>query len=320
MKALRYVWLVVLAVAGVGLSHAQYPLKPVRWIVAFPPGGGSDTLARILSPKFSEALGQTIVIDNRPGAGANIGAEIASKAAPDGYTMLMGNIAHAINMSLYAKPGYDVVRDFITVNTLTSTPNVVVVHPSVPVKTLKDLIALAKEKPGQLNMASSGAGSSPHLAGELFNSLAGTRMNHIPYKGGGPAMAALVAGETAVGFATMPSAIGHIKAAKLRALAVTTPKRSPTTPDLPTVIEAGLPGYEAVTWYVLFVPAGTPKAIVTRLYSETTTLLAAPEVKQRLDATGFEAIGSTPEQAAAFVRSERDKWTKVVRTANIRVD
>jgi tripartite-type tricarboxylate transporter receptor subunit TctC len=320
MKALRYVWLGVLAVAGVGVSHAQYPVKPVRWIVAFPPGGGSDTLARILAPKFSEALGQTIVIDNRPGAGANIGAEIASKAAPDGYTMLMGNIAHAINMSLYAKPGYDVVRDFIAVNTLTSTANVVVVHPSVPVKTLKDLIALAKEKPGQLNMASSGHGSSPHLAGELFNSLAGTRMNHVPYKGGGPAVAALVAGETAVGFATMPSAIGHIKAGKLRALAVTTPKRSPTTPELPTVIEAGLPGYEAVTWYVLFVPAGTPKAVVTRLYSETTKLLPAPEVKQRLDATGFEAIGSTPEEAAAFVRSERDKWTKVVRTANIKVD
>ncbi len=320
MKALRYVWLVMLAVAGIGLSYAQYPVKPVRWIVAFPPGGGSDTLARILSPKFSEALGQTIVIDNRPGAGANIGAEIASKSAPDGYTMLMGNIAHAINMSLYTKPGYDVVRDFIAVNTLTSTPNVVVVHPSVAVKTLKDLIALAKEKPGQLNMASSGAGSSPHLAGELFNSLAGTRMNHIPYKGGGPAMAALVAGETAVGFATMPSAIGHIKAGKLRPLAVTTPKRSPTMPDLPTVMEAGLPGYEAATWYVLFVPAGTPKAVVQRLYSETTTLLSAPEVKQRLDATGFEAIGSTPEQAAAFVRSERDKWTKVVRTANIKVD
>jgi len=320
MKALRCVWLVVLAFAGVGLSHAQYPVKPVRWIVAFPPGGGSDTLARILSAKLSESLGQTIVIDNRPGAGANIGAEIASKAAPDGYTILMGNIAHAINMSLYAKPGYDVVRDFIAVNTLTSTPNVVVVHPSVQVKTLKDLIALAKQKPGQLNMASSGAGSSPHLAGELFNSLAGIRMNHIPYKGGGPAMAALVAGETAVGFATMPSAVGHIKAGKLRALAVTTPKRSPTTPDLPTVVEAGLPGYEAVTWYVLFVPAGTPKPIVTRLFEESRKLLAAPDVKQRLDSTGFEAIGSTPEQAAAFVRAERDKWTKVVRTANIKVD
>jgi tripartite-type tricarboxylate transporter receptor subunit TctC len=320
MKALRYVWLMVLAVAGISLAHAQYPVKPVRWIVAFPPGGGSDTLARILSPKFAEALGQTVVIDNRPGAGANIGAEIASKAAPDGYTILMGNIAHAINMSLYARPGYDVVRDFIAVNTLTSTANVVVVHPSVPVKTLKDLIALAKEKPGNLNMASSGAGSSPHLAGELFNALAGIRMNHIPYKGGGPAMAALVAGETAVGFATTPSAIGHIKAGKLRALAVTTPKRSPTTPDLPTVIEAGLPGYEAVTWYVLFVPAGTPKPVVTRLYSESVRILEAPDVKQRLDATGFESIGSTPDQAAAFVRTERDKWTKVVRTANIKVD
>jgi len=320
MDALRCIGFALLAVAGIGMSHAQYPAKPIRWVVAFPPGGGSDTLARILSPKFSESLGQTIVIDNRPGAGANIGAEIAAKAAPDGYTMLMGNIAHAINMSLYARPGYDVVRDFTVVNTLTSTPNIVVVHPSVPAKTLKDLIALAKEKPGHLNMGSSGPGSSPHLAGELFNSLAGIRMNHIPYKGGGPAMAALVAGETAVGFATMPSAIGHVKAGKLRPLAVTTPKRSPTTPDLPTVIEAGLPGYEAITWYVLFVPAGTPKDIVTRLYTETTKLLGAPEVKQRLDATGFEAIGTTPEQAAAFVRSERDKWTKVVRAANIKVD
>ena len=320
MDALRCIGFALLAVAGIGMSHAQYPAKPVRWVVAFPPGGGSDTLARILSPKFSESIGQTIVIDNRPGAGANIGAEIAAKAAPDGYTMLIGNIAHAINMSLYARPGYDVVRDFTVVNTLTSTPNVVVVHPSVPVKTLKELIALAKEKPGQLNMGSSGAGSSPHLAGELFNSVAGTRMNHIPYKGGGPAMAALVAGETGVGFATMPSAVGHVKAAKLRALAVTTAKRSPTMPDLPTVVEAGVPGYEASTWYVLFVPAGTPKEIVARLYTETTKLLAAPEVKQRFDATGFEAIGSTPEQAAAFVRSERDKWTKVVRTANIKVD
>ena len=321
MNALRCIGFALLALAEIGVSHAQYPAKPIRWIVAFPPGGGSDTLARILSPKFSEALGQTFVIDNRPGAGANIGAEIASKAAPDGYTLLMGNIAHAINMSLYARPGYDVVRDFIAVNTLASTPNIVVVHPSVPVKTLKDLIALANEKPGQLNMGSSGAGSSAHLAGELFNLLAGTRMNHIPYKGGGPAMAALVSGETAVGFATMPSAIGHVKSGKLRPLAVTTPKRSPTTPDVPTVIEAaGLPGYEAVTWYALLVPAGTPKDIVMRLYPETTKLLAAPEVKQRLDATGFEAIGSTPEQAAAFVRTERDKWTKVVRAANIKVD
>src|SRR5688572_1378225 len=245
MKALRCFGLVVLSVAGIGASYAQYPVKPVRWIVAFPPGGGSDTLARILSPKFSESLGQTIVIDNRPGAGANIGAEIASKAAPDGYTMLMGNIAHTINMSLYAKPGYNVVRDLTTVNMLTTTPNVIVVHPSIPAKSVKDLIALAKSQPGKLNMSSSGAGSSPHLAGELFNNLAGTKMHHIPYKGGGPAMAALVAGEVGVGFATMPSAVNFIKSNKLRALAVTSAKRSPTTPDLPTVSEAGLEGYEA---------------------------------------------------------------------------
>jgi tripartite-type tricarboxylate transporter receptor subunit TctC len=320
MQAVHYGCLVVLAVAAVGAAHAQYPAKPIRWVVPFPPGGGSDTLARIMSPKLGETLGQQIVIDNRPGAGANIGAEIAAKAPPDGYTMLMGNVAHTINMSLYAKPGYEVVRDFAAVNLLASTPNIVVVHPSVPVRSIQQLIALAKARPGELDVASSGAGSSPHLSGVLFNNLAGTRMNHVPYKGGGPAVAALVGGEVSVGFATTPSVISHIKSGKMRGLAVTTAKRSPATPDLPTVSEAGLKGYEAGTWYGLLVPTGTSKEAVTRLHGESMKVLTMPDVKQRLEGAGFEPIGSTPEQFGTYVRSEVEKWTKVVRAAGVRVD
>jgi tripartite-type tricarboxylate transporter receptor subunit TctC len=320
MNAVRCGCLVVLAVAAVGTAQAQYPAKPVRWVVPFPPGGGSDTLARIMSPKFGEVLGQQVVIDNRPGAGANIGAEVAAKAPPDGYTILMGNVAHAINMSLYAKPGYEIVKDFAPVNLLASTPNIVVVHPSLPVRSIQQLVALAKARPGELDVASSGAGSSAHLAGELFNSLAGTRMNHVPYKGGGPAVAALVAGEVSVGFATMPSVISHVKSGKMRGLAVTTAKRSPATPDLPTVSESGLKGYEAGTWYGLLVPVATPKDAITRLHAESMKVIATPEVKQRLDTAGFETIGSTPAEFGSYIRSEVEKWTKVVRTAGVRVD
>jgi tripartite-type tricarboxylate transporter receptor subunit TctC len=320
MQTLGRAFLVLLATLAPVGAHAQYPAKPVRWVVPFPPGGGSDALARIAAPKLAETLGQQIVIDNRPGAGANIGAELAAKAPPDGYTMLMGNVAHAINMSLYAKPGYDIVKDFAAINLLASTPNIVVVHPSLPVRSIRDLIALAKAHPGELDLASSGAGSSAHLAGELFNSLAGTRMNHVPYKGGGPAVAALVSGEVSVGFATMPSVINHVKSGRMRALAVTTAKRSPATPDLPTVSEAGLTGYEAGTWYGLLVPVATPKEIAARLHADSMKVLRAPDVTRRLDAAGFEPIGSTPEQFGAYIRSEVEKWTKVVRAAGVRVE
>lgn len=320
MNAVRYGCLAVLAVAAVGTAHAQYPAKPIRMVVAFPPGGGSDTLARIVGAKLSETLTQPVVIENRPGAGANIGAEVAAKAPPDGYTVFMGNVANAINMSLYAKPGYDFVKDFAAVSLLASTPNIVVVHPSLPVRSIPQLIALAKSRPGELDVASSGAGSSAHLAGELFNSLAGTRMNHVPYKGGGPAVAALAGGHVAVGFATTPSVIGHVKSGKLRGLAVTTAARSPATPDLPTVAEAGLKGYEAGTWYGLLVPVATPKDVVSRLHADSMKVLGMADAKQRLDAAGFEALGSTPEQFAAYIRSEVDKWGKVVRTAGVRVD
>jgi tripartite-type tricarboxylate transporter receptor subunit TctC len=309
-----------MAPAGIATAQVQYPTKPIRFILPFPPGGGSDAFARIFGPKLSEVLGQPVVIENRPGAGANIGAEVAAKTPPDGHTLLLGNVAHAINVSLYSKLNYDLVRDFDCVSLLASTPNIVVVHPSVPAKSLKELIALAKSRPGELNVASSGAGSSAHLAGELFNGMAGIKMNHVPYKGGGPAVIALVGGEVSVGFATTPSVVQHVKSGKLRGLAVTSAQRSPATPDLPTVSEAALKGYEAGTWYGLLVPAGTPKDVISRLHAESVKLLALPDVKQRLDATGFEPIGTTPERFAAYIRSEIEKWTKVVRSAGVRAD
>jgi tripartite-type tricarboxylate transporter receptor subunit TctC len=298
----------------------QYPTKPVRLIVPFPPGGGSDTLARIVSPKLGEALGQQLVIDNRPGGGTNIGAEIAAKSQADGHTLLMGNVSHAINVTLYTRLSYNLVKDFAPVSLLASTPNIVVVHPSVQAKSLKELIALAKAQPDKLNYASSGSGSSAHLAAELFNSMAGVKMNHVPYKGGGPAVIALVGGQCQIGFATTPSVIQHIKSGKMRGLAVTSAKRSPSTPDLPTVSESGVMGYEAGTWYGFLVPAGTPKPVVTRLHAESVKLLKAPDAKQRLDAAGFESSGTTPAEFSAYIRSEVAKWAKVVRSAGVKAD
>ena len=322
MNHAHWRWIVILSAGLAVTAHAQaqYPAKPVRLIVPFPPGGGSDALSRILGPKLAEALGQQVVIENRPGAGANIGAEVAAKSPPDGYTLLMGNVAHAINASLYAKLGYDLIKDFAPVCLLASTPNIVVVHPSVPARSVKDLIALAKARPGQLDVASSGAGSSAHLAGELFKSMAGVKMNHVPYKGGGPAVVALLGGEVSVGFATTPSVIQHVKSGRLRGLAVTTAKRSPSTPDLPTVSEAGVKGYEAGTWYGFLVPSGTPKEVVSRLHAESIKSLSAADVKQRLDNSGFEPIGTTPEQFGAYIASETGKWGKVVRAAGVRVE
>ena len=322
MNPVHNVWLMLLALALVGITpaQAQYPGKPVRLIVPFPPGGGTDTLARIVGQKLGETLGQQVIIDNRPGAGTNIGAEIAAKSAPDGYTVLMGNISHAINVTLYGKLSYDFAKDFAPVSLLASTPNILVVHPSVPVKTVKELVALAKARPGQLDYASSGSGSSAHLAGELFLNLAGVKMTHVPYKGGGPAVIALVGGQCSVGFATTPSVIGHVRSGKMRGLAVTSAQRSPSTPELPTLSEAGVAGYEAGTWYGFLVPTGTSKEIISRLHAESVKLLKLPDVRQRLDNAGFEPIGSTPEEFGAYIRSEIEKWGKVVRTAGVRVE
>lgn len=322
MRSVHCGCLIALAVAlaGIASAQAQYPNRPVRLILAFPPGGGTDTLGRIIGPRMAQGLGQQVVVENRPGGGANIGAEVAAKSPPDGYTMFMATTAHSVSATLYTKLGYNLVRDFAAVVLLASTPNLVVVHPSVPVKSIKELIAFAKARPGQLDFASSGSGSQPHLAGELFNSMAGTRMHHIPYKGGGPAVIALVAGEAAVGFATAPSVVHHVQSGRLRGLAITSLQRSPLVPDLPTVNETGLPGYEAGPWYGFLVPTGTPRETIARLNAESLKAMTFPDVKERLAATGLSPLGSTPEEFGAFVRSEVEKWGKVVKAVGMRVD
>jgi len=301
-------------------AQPQYPVKPLRLIVPYPPGGGTDTLARLLVQKLSEALGQQVVLDNRPGAGANIGVEAAAKSPPDGYTLLLATIANAISASLYTKLNYDLVKDFSSVTLLATTPHMLVVHPSVPARSVKEFVALATARPQQLAYSSSGSGTPSHLAGELFASMTGVRLVHVPYKGGGPSGMALLSGEVSVGFATMPSVIPHVQAGKLRALAVTTAQRSPSFPQLPTISEAGVPGYDAGSWYGLLVPAGTPKEVVARLNAETVKLLKLPEVKERLDSAGFEVLVSTPEEYAAFTRNEIEKWAKVVKASGARAD
>jgi tripartite-type tricarboxylate transporter receptor subunit TctC len=306
-----------------GAVHAQpagYPSKSIRFILPFPPGGGTDTLARIVGQKLGETVGQTVVMDNRPGAGANIGAEIAAHAAPDGHTLLMGNVAHAVNMTLYSKPGYDLAADFAPITLLASTPNILVVNPSVAAKSVQELIVLAKAKPGQLNYASSGSGSSAHLASELFKNLAGVNLVHIPYKGGGPAVISLVAGEAAIGFATMPSVLPQVKAGKLRALAVTTIKRSPAMPELPTVAESGVPGYDANTWYGVLAPRSTSGAVVIRLHDEFVKIMNSADVRERISVHGYEPETNTPQEFAVYIKAEIAKWGKVVRTAGIRAD
>ena len=301
-------------------GYSQYPTRAVRLVVPFPPGGGSDTMARVIAPKLSEFLGQQVVPENRGGAGANIGAEVAAKSAPDGYTLMLATITNAIGATLYTRLNYDLAKDFAPITQLATTPHVLVVHPSVPVKTVKEFTALAKSKPDALAFSSSGSGSSAHLAGELFSSLTGVKMVHVPYKGGGPSMIALVAGEVSVCFATMPSAVGYVKNGRLRGIAVTTAKRSPTMPQLPTILETGVVGYEAGSWYGLSAPAGTPKEIIGRVHAETIKVMALADVKVRLDNAGYEIVTSNPEQFAAFTRNEIQKWGKLVKAIGLKAD
>jgi tripartite-type tricarboxylate transporter receptor subunit TctC len=306
--------------AGIAPVQAQYPSKPVRLIVPFPPGGGTDTVGRIVAQKLAEQLGQQVVVENRPGGGANIGAEVAAKSPPDGYTLLVVTITNAIGQSAYSKLNFDLGRDFAGITQIATTPHILVVHPSVPVQSVKEFIALAKSKPGQLTYSSSGSGSAAHLAGEYFSSLAGVKMVHVPYKGGGPSMIALVGGEVSVCFATMPSAIGFVKSGRLRGIAVTTAQRSPSAPDLPTVAETGVKGFEAGSWYGLSAPAATPKEVLARLHAEIVKLLKLPDVKSRFDSAGLEVIVSSPEEFSAFTRNEIAKWGKIVKAVGLRVD
>ena len=301
-------------------AQAQYPTRSIRFILPFPPGGGTDTMGRAIGTRLGEALGQQIIIDNRGGGGANIGAELAAKSPPDGHTLFMMTGTHTVNVTLYRNLGYNLVKDFVPVTRLGGTAYVVVVHPSIPAKSVKELIALAKARPDQLTHSSSGTGSGPHLAGELFKSMTGTKMLHIPYKGGGPSVIALVAGEATVGFTTTPSCIHQLQAGRLRGLAVSSAQRSPYLPDLPTVAEAGVPGYETTAWYGMVVPTGTPAEIIARLNTETARVLTLPDVKSRLDATGMVPASSSPEELGRHIHEEIAKWAKVVKALDLRVD
>jgi tripartite-type tricarboxylate transporter receptor subunit TctC len=306
--------------ATAALAQA-YPVKPIRLIVPFAAGGGNDNVARLVGKHLSESLGQPLVIDNRPGAGGVLGAEVAAKAAPDGYTLFLGGVgSHAVNPNLNASLPYDPIRDFAPVALLAQAPLVLVVHPSVPADSFKAFVALARAKPGQLNYASNGNGSSSHLAAVMFDSMTGVDMVHVPYKGLSPALTDLLSGRVQLMFSSVVAILPHIRAEKLRGLAVTGGKRLPSMPDLPTIAESGLPGYEASSWYGVLAPAGTPREIVVKLNAELVKALAQPEVRASLLAEGAEPIGGTPEQFAAHISSEKERLGKLIREAKIRLE
>ena len=302
-------------------SGQSYPNRPVRFIVPFAPGGSTDTLARTVGQKLGEALGDQVVVDNRSGGNGNIGTDLVAHAAPDGYTILLGYIANlAIGPSLYAKLPFDPVKDLAPVTQLAVAPNILVVHPSVPAKNFKEFIAYAKANPQKVNFASAAVASPGHLAGELLNHAAGIHMQHVPYKGSGQAVVDLVGGQVQVMVSGMSSVMPHIKAGRLRALAVTGAQRSPAVPDIPTIAESGFPKFEATAWYGVLVPARTPKAIVTRLHDEIVRALKMPDVKERLESVGFEIVGSTPEAFGAYIKSEIVKWAPVVKASGAKAD
>ena len=298
-----------------------YPSKPIRYIVPFPAGGGQDLVVRALAPRMSEALGQTVIVDNRPGAATMVGAELAAKSPPDGYTVFNGsNTTLAINPNLYSKVPYDPIKDFVAVTQIASLPNLLVVHPSLPVRTVKELAALARNRPGQLNYGSSGTGTPAQLAGVMFGDEAHAKLVHVPYRGSSQALTALISGETQMMFGSMTSTLPFVKSGRLRAIAVTGAKRSLAAPEVPTVAEAGLPGFEFDTWYGLFAPAKTPAQVVRQISAEVARILKLPDVKERFDVRGAVARPSTPGEFNQFVRTEFAKLGTVVKAANLKVD
>ena len=310
-------------VAGLSFSALaqQYPAKPVRMVVPFPAGGPTDIVGRTIGQKLNDTLGQPVIIDNRAGAGGVIGTEHVAKSPPDGYTLLLGSISGlAVAMSLYPNRGYDSLRDFAPVTQAVTVTNILVVHPSLPVKNVRDLLALARAKPGALNYASSGSGTVTHLAGELFKTLGRVNIVHVPFKGGAPALTALMSGEVQMSYENSLIVVPHIKAGKLHALAVTGVQRSKLMPELPTIAEGGLPGYAASGWYGFVVPAAVSKEIVGRLNTDIARILRMPDVVERLSGQGAEPVGGTAEQFGAFIRSEIEKWTGLVKTANMKAD
>lgn len=320
MRFLALAFLVAASLAAPALAQ-DYPTRPVRIVAPFSPGGATDVLARLVAQKLGQRWGRSVIVDNRPGAGGNIGAEHAARSVPDGYTLLVAGAPHAINMTLYRKLSYDLARDLAGLNRIATYSSALVVHPSLPVRSVKDLIALAKKRPGELNFGSAGPGSPNRLAIELFMTMAGVRMVHIPYKGGsGQMVGDLVAGQVQLASMGLPPSIGYIKAGKLRAIAVTGATRSPLMPDVPTVSEAGLPGYEVTSWYGVFAPAALPRNLVTKLNGDIAAILDTADMKQRLEKLGAEPAPQAPEAFARFVQAEISKWAKVVKDSGATVD
>lgn len=310
--------LAALCITG-GAAAQSYPSRAVRMIVPFGAGGGTDIQGRLLGKKFYESMGQTFVVDNRPGAGGLLGADIIAKSPPDGYNILFTTASLAVNVSLYKKIPFDPVKDLMPVSWVSSVPLVLVVHPSVPVKSVKELITLAKKRAGKMNAGSNGSGTTSHLSIEMLRQMAGVDVTHIPYKGGGPAITALISGEVDFEFATALASQPYIKSGKVRALAVTTAKQSAAFPDLPTMASL-YPGFESDNWYAIFVPAGTPREIIAKINSEIIKALKSPEIRNFMEKEGADPVGSTPEELAAYFKREVDKYAKVIKTGNIQVD
>ncbi|HEX5865062.1 MAG TPA: tripartite tricarboxylate transporter substrate binding protein [Casimicrobiaceae bacterium] len=303
------------------VARAQdYPSRPVRVVVPFSPGGAVDGPMRVIAQELSKRLGQQVIVDNRPGAGATIGTDVVAKAAPDGYTLLLASQTNAISATLYPKLSYDPIEDFAPISLVGREPGVLVVHPSLPVKTFREFVAYVKERPGQIDYASSGNGSGQHLFVALLASMTGMKMNHVPYRGSGQATADLLGGQVQVSIPGTAGMVGHIKAGKLRALAVTGAKRSPQLPHVPTVMASGVPGYEAYVWMGLLAPKGTPAPIIDKLFRELTQVLATSEVKTYMASAGIEVVGSTPAEFGAFFRSEKELWAKVIRETGAKID
>ena len=314
-------WLVAVACLVAGTASAQqFPSKPVRFIVAFSPGGIADTIARVVGQKMSERIGQPVVVENRSGASGNIGTEQAARAKPDGYTLLIHTIPFVANASLYERMPYDPLRDFAPVSLLCASPAVLIAHPSLPAKSVAELLALAKAKPGALNYSAAGAGTNPHMAGELFNMLGGVDIVAVQYKGGGPALVAVLAGEVPITFQNISEAVPHVRSGKLRALGVTSAKRAAALPDVPTIAEAGVPGYEFTTWHGVLAPRATPPRIVDLLSAKLAQVLRSPEVAPRFAQMGLDIIASSPAEFSAHLRKELDKWGKLVRERHIKVE
>lgn len=319
MNKIKYLsFIIALSLLALPVVAQNYPTRAVRLVVPSSPGGGTDISARILAPQLTQFLGQQVVVENRPGAGTMIGGEAVARAAPDGYTLLMGISTLAINPAMYKKVPYDALKDLAPISQAVSLSNVLVVHPSLPARSVKEFVALVKPRPGQINFASAGVGTSPHLSMELFLVMTGLKMLHVPYKGSGPGVTDLIAGHVPAMMPNMLSAQPHIKSGRLRALGVTGSKRAPGADDIPTIAEAGVPGYEAVQWYGVLAPAGTPRDIISKLHTGVVRALQNPEVRQRLLNDGAEPIGSSPEEFAIYLRRETAKWAKVTQAAGIR--